>query len=123
MGNLGRYQLMTTLAKKVGGPDTFMGALVGAGVIIGVGGTVIALKVKKSIAKKNKEKEAAAAEERIYTVVTEGVSNEGVEFHTGDQFKVLAQDGDAVLIEKIGDADNPYFVARDLLEVISDYGL
>ena len=39
----------------------------------------------------------------------------------GDKFKVLESDGDAVLIEKIGDLTNPYFVSAELLKDISDY--
>ncbi len=38
-----------------------------------------------------------------------------------ETFKVLERDGNAVLIEKLGDDNNPYFVAAELLNEISDY--
>lgn len=49
------------------------------------------------------------------------VSNEGLQFHVGETFKVLERDGNAVLIEKLGDDNNPYFVVAELLNEISDY--
>ena len=42
-------------------------------------------------------------------------------FSVDDTFKVLEIDGDAALIEKIGDENNPYFVSGCFLESISDY--
>ena len=42
-------------------------------------------------------------------------------FSVDDTFKVLEIDGDATLIEKIGDENNPYFVSGCFLESISDY--
>ena len=38
-----------------------------------------------------------------------------------DTFKVLEIDGDAALIEKIGDENNPYYVSARFLRGISDY--
>ena len=49
------------------------------------------------------------------------MSNEGLEFKIGDQFRVLESDKDAILIEKIGDNNNPYFVSAELLKNISDF--
>lgn len=49
------------------------------------------------------------------------MSNEGLQFVVGEQLRVLEIAGDVVLIEKIGDTDNPYFVSADLLRSISDY--
>ncbi len=42
-------------------------------------------------------------------------------FKEGDHFKVLEEDGDSVLIELLGNDDNPYFVSKELLKEISDY--
>ena len=58
---------------------------------------------------------------QIYTVKTEGTSNEGLLFKVNDKFRVLEQDGDAVLIEKIKDEHNPYFVSAKFISSISDY--
>ena len=58
---------------------------------------------------------------QVYIVDKQGVSNEGMILESGDSFNVLESDGDAVLIEKIGDSNNPYFVSSELLKEISDY--
>lgn len=61
------------------------------------------------------------ADTKVYSVTAEGISNEGLEFKIGDQFRVLETDKDAVLIEKLDDDDNPYFVSEELLTNISNY--
>lgn len=121
MSNLGWYQVMTTLAKKVGGPLKLAGLLVGGGAALGggavVGGQKVAKKVNQYRDKKKKAEEAAV----VYEVHTDGKSNEGLVFTVGDRFRILETDGDAVLIEKIGDKQNPYFVSGKFLASISDY--
>ena len=67
--------------------------------------------------RKKKQEEAAI----VHTVKKDGKSKEGLIFKVGDQFKVLEVDGDAALIERIGDNNNPYFVSVDFLKTISDY--
>ena len=67
------------------------------------------------------EKKREAESAVIDRVHTEGKSNEGLLFSVDDTFKVLEIDGDAALIEKIGDENNPYFVSGCFLESISDY--
>lgn len=123
MSNLGWYQIMTTVAKKCGGPLKLFGLVAGGGILVGALGTKavdgVAGSVKNTAAKKKKAREQL----KIYNVCEEGVSNEGLQFHVGDTFKVLERDGNAVLIEKIGDSNNPYFVASDFLNKISDYKL
>lgn len=121
MSNLGWYQILTSVAKKVGGPKQLIGILVGSGALIGggavIGGNAIKKKVESKIDKKRQAEKAAI----IYTVTTEGKSNEGLVFKPGDTFRVLETDGDAGLIEKLGDDNNPYFVSLKFLETISDY--
>lgn len=121
MGNLGWYQIMTTMAKRVGGPLKLAGLVFGGGAVVGggavAGGIAIKNKVVEKLDKKKKQEETAI----IHTVTTEGQSNEGLAFNVGDQFKVLEVDGDAALIEKLGDSNNPYFVSVDFLKGISDY--
>lgn len=126
MSNLGGYQTLTTLAKKVGGPGKLVALIAGGGVLLGgiavKGGGFVIKKGKKAIAK-HKEKNGTSLEnnQTTYTVQQDGESNEGLEFKVGDKFKVLDSDGDAILIELIGNKNNPYFVSKDLLERISDF--
>ncbi|MBQ8296634.1 MAG: hypothetical protein IJX77_02485 [Ruminococcus sp.] len=122
MSNLGGYQWLTTVAKKVGGPKNLVLIIAGAGAVIYKGGEIVVKKTVKEIKKRmSQEKLPEIADTKIYTVTAEGTSNEGLEFKIGDQFKVLETDKDAVLIEKIGDSDNPYFISAELLKNISNY--
>ena len=121
MNNLGWYQVITTWSKKVGGPLNLLGIVAGVGELGGVAGTkgieaLVASQKKKAI-----EKEKVAELSKTYTIIKDGVSNEGLQFHVGETFKVLERDGNAVLIEKLGDDNNPYFVASEFLNGISDY--
>lgn len=122
MSNLGDYQRMTILAKKVGGPKNLAVIIAGAGAVASValykGGEIIKEKVRK---KKNKEKLKETSDSIVYSITVDGVSDDGLEFKIGDQFRVLETDKDAVLIEKIGDDNNPYFVSVEFLEMISNY--
>ena len=56
-----------------------------------------------------------------YQIITTAAkkSNEGLAFSVGDQYRILELDGDAALIEKIGDKNNPYFVSAKFLNSIS----
>lgn len=122
MSNLGDYQKMTIMAKKVGGVKNLAGISVGVGVVVGValckGVEIVAEKVSK---KKNKEKLKGTSDSIVYSITVDGVSDDGLEFKIGNQFRVLETDKDAVLIEKIGDDNNPYFVSVEFLEMISNY--
>ena len=121
MSNLGWYQIMTTTAKRVGGPIRFMGLLVGGGATVGVGLSAGVGAIMKIVAKeldKKKREEAAAV---VHTVTKDGQSNEGLAFKVGDQFKILEIDGNAAMIEILGDGNNPYFVSTEFIKSISDY--
>lgn len=120
MGNLGVYQWMTTTSKKVGGPINFL-LLIGTGGAVASDITKVVVKKIKRTVKQNKEKKQKNIEARIYTILTPGKSADDVAFAMGDQFRVLESDGDAVLIKKIEDDNNPYFVSAALLRKISDY--
>ena len=125
MSNLGKYQTMTTVAKIFGGPVKFIGAVFGAGALIGIpSGIVIKGFVEKGVdfvRKKRLEKEAING--ITYTVTSEGTDKQGLHFMVGDDFKVLEADGNAILIEKIGDENNPYVVSADFLSSISAFKL
>ena len=122
MSNLGDYQRMTILAKKVGGPKNLAVIIAGAGAVASValykGGEIVKEKVRK---KKNKEKLKETSDSIVYSITVDRVSDDGLEFKIGDQFRVLETVKNAVLIEKIGDDNNPYFVSVEFLEMISNY--
>lgn len=116
MSNLGLYQSVVTAMKKCGGPVKFLA-------YVGIGGYAVIRAGEAGVKKvyrmiKNRKGGIPLKE---YVVKKEGVSNEGLKFNVGDCFKVLGTDGDATLIDKIGEEDNPYCVATELLVDISDY--
>lgn len=119
MSNLGTYQTMTTLAKKFGGPIQLMlGVAVGGYFVIRVG-EAGAKKAVLTIKKRSSKNQNNYTD--VFVVHTKGESNEGLIFNAGDQFRVLEIDKDAVLIEKIGNTDNPYIVSANLLDSISNF--
>lgn len=126
MGNLGGYQTIVEWSKKLGGPGKFVAALlvvgaVGGGIIV-KGGEVIVKKGKQAVnSYKEKKKTKSEKVEVIYTANISKEINEGLTINEGDQFMVLADDGNAVMVELLGNDNNPYFVDADLLRSISDY--
>lgn len=121
MSNLGAYQWMTTAAKKVGGPGNLLLLAGTAGAVLYKGGETVVKQCIKTVKVNKSIKSATEAKGDLYKVTSTGISNEGLEFAVGDQFRVLEADGDSVLIEKIGNENNPYFVSAELLRKISDY--
>lgn len=121
MSNLGWYQIMTVLAKRVGGPLKLAGIIAGAGAL--AGGSAVGLGVAaknmfdKSLEKKRQEAEAAI----VYTITSNGKSNEGLQFRIGEKVRVLERDRDALLIERLDDENSPYYVSSKFLESISEY--
>lgn len=117
MSNLGLYQKMTIYAKKVGGPINFLLLIASCG--YGVG-KMIEGGIKKSVKIiKNHSNDKTSI--KLHHVHSECTCSGGVNFKTGDSYIILERDKDAVLIEKIGDTNNPYFVSVDLLRSISDF--
>lgn len=121
MSNLGWYQVLTSMAKAAGGPKQLLGKTLGLGAILGGGAVFLGSFLKKKITDEIEKKKILEEAAIVYTVNMEGKSNEGLLFEAGDTFKVLEKAGDAGLIEKLGDKNNPYFVSLKFLESISDY--
>ena len=122
MSNLGGYQRLTTIAKKVGGPTNLVLLIAGSGAVVYKGGEILVRKAIKNVNKLYAENSSEISSQ-IYIVNKQGVSNENLAFELGDRFKVLEFDGDAILIEKIGDSNNPYVVSSEFLEKISNYNV
>lgn len=121
MSNLGAYQWMTTASKKVGGPINFLLLVATTGATIYKGGEIVVRKCIRTIKSHKKANIAIESKDNLYKVNIACKSNAGLEFEIGEQFRILVADGDSMLIEKIGDRNNPYFVPVKLLREISDY--
>lgn len=123
MSNLGGYQRMTTVAKAVGGPGSAVALVLGAGVVIGgalvAGGSRFVRTVKRGAHEATTKPPAAKG--RVYEATRSGADDAGFVIHAGDRFRVLESDGDAILVELLGDPHNPYFVSAAFLRTISDF--
>ena len=119
MSNLGTYQWMTIVTKKVGGSVNLLLLTGTAGAALYKSGEVVVKRCVRTI-KARKATTLAIEEEKLYEVAMDGRSNKGLEFVVGDTFRVLEANGNSVLIEKIGDTNNPYFVSAEILSKISD---
>ena len=108
MSNLGSYQIMVELAKKVGGP-IILGILTA---ITGyVGGKTIEISIKFV---KNKSEYDDGA---IYEVT----DTYEIKLNVGDKFKVIGGHLNSLLVELLGKNNNPYVMDKQLLVRISNY--
>lgn len=123
MGNLGSYQTLTTMSKKVGGPKKLVTLLVGGGVVLGV--TIE--KSRKYIDKKKKEllykfknKNYSVEKDNIYIIIKNCEINKELKLEENNLYRILECDGDVALIELIGNDNNPYIASKKVLENISE---
>lgn len=122
VGNLGNYQLMTAVAKKVGGPVGLLAAALGTGYVIGrtteAGGKRGIGALKNAI---NRRKAPCELKGKVFVVRADGIDDQGIEFKAGAEYRVLECSGDAILIELIGNEDNPHVASDVFLSTISDF--
>ncbi len=116
MNNLRSYKTITILSKKLGGPINLCLTILGTGIVLGNLDRII------KVFTKNRKTSGSAHDLPIFSVHSEYVDNNGADFFDGDQFIVLEEDKNSVLIEIINDSTNPYFVDKDILKEISNYG-
>jgi hypothetical protein len=127
VGNLGNYQKLVQLAKAADGPVKLALYVVAGSLIVGTTvGTVVGPVIKQGGAKaiqavKSRMNNSSVAAGRLYTVNDDADGEMGLKLCVGDQFRVLEVDGDAILVEVINNANNPYVVSGDLLQSVSDF--
>ena len=78
MSNLGVYQVMTTIAKRVGGPKNLAGILIGSGIAIGVGLTKSGELIVNKIRKIANKKTSLTMEIAVFTATVGGIDNSGL---------------------------------------------
>lgn len=80
-------------------------------------GGIVTNKYRDIKHKKNKQKDLGT-----YNVRKDSeIQKIGLKLKSGDRIRVLATDEDSILIEKIGDKNNPYFVSFDFLKDYFNY--
>ncbi|GAA2009178.1 hypothetical protein [Catenulispora subtropica] len=122
MGNLGGYQTITKTVKSLGGPKK-------ATTILVVGSYAVLRCVEAGGKKAVKAVTAArvarntpcATKDKIFAVASDGEDGSGLRLSAGDEYRVMECDGDAIQIEVLGAADNPYFVSSEFLRSVSDF--
>jgi hypothetical protein len=119
MSNLGDYQRITTLAKKLGGPKRLA-------VAVGVGGYAVIRfgegATRKAIRTLRERGEPCPLNGLVFVATSAGNDDgAGVTLDIGDRYRVLEGDGEVVLIEVLGDGGSPYFVSADFLRSVSDF--
>ncbi len=128
VGNLGAYQIMTTLAKTVGGPIKLGGIIA---LISGAGGGILAYRSRRKIEHfgysiKNKlgipnGSKKLQKQKCLYRCHSDYKISNGLTLKKNDRFSVLYADNEMALINVAGDDNNPYMVDRRELEKISNY--
>lgn len=125
MSNLGGYAWITGFIKSVGGPEKALKyTIAAAGGIFVAGGAAFAGAQKGvRLLKEKLEKRASPCPTRgeTFKIHTDGEDATGVSLRAGGEFTVLECDGPAILIQILGDADNPYFVSSEFLSMISNF--
>lgn len=116
MNNLGSYKALTVMSKKVGGPENLLLLFFGTGILVSNLDRII--KVFTNIKNKN----ITRFESPVFTIHSDFFDNLGANFKIGDQYRVIEEDDNSILIEIINDSNNPYFVDEDVLLEISNYG-
>lgn len=118
MGNLGAYQTMTALAKRVGGPKVLA-------VVTAVGGYA-ALRpaeaaVKRAVGSLRKRNVPCPTRDLTFRATSSGEDGSGLQIREGSEYRVLECDDDAVLIDLVGSVDNPHMTSGEFLASISAY--
>ena len=111
MGNLGLYEVMVTVAKRVGGPAKLGGLIFGAGTIFGIGVTQISKTINR---------EEGISQRKRYKVVSDYTNTEGLSLKKGDSFIVKSVKEGIVTIEKVEEGAF-YRISVEDLKRISDY--
>ena len=112
MGNLGDYQIMTTIAKRVGGPKKLALLFLGAGYI---GFRPIEEVIKRFVSEKTKDSKQIEYLVEGLSVSKTATDNQGLTLREGDIVNIIVFADDGVLIEIVDNENNPYFVSKDFL--------
>lgn len=118
VGNLGGYQTMTTLAKKVGGPVALAVVTAVSGWAIGRGAEAGGKAAKAAAKKRNAP---CSTKGQVFDVVSDGEDGEGLALRAGDRYRVMECDGEAILIEVLGGTNNAYFMSAQFLTSVSGF--
>ncbi len=117
-GNLGWYQTIVTLSKKVGGPKQLIALLVSGGAALGIAiENLIKQLVKLAKDHSGNQEQTSDASNDEYVAVESYSDEHGLVLAPGDTIQVIsAIDDEALLVTKVGDENSPYVLSQELLE-------
>lgn len=125
MSNLGGYQTIVQTVKALGGPKKATAIAVPAVAVAGYGilrsveaGVKGVIASRGAIAQRHTP---YPARNQLFEVTCDGADGDGLELRTGDQYRVLEGDADAICIEVLGSQSNPHFVSDAFLSAVSDF--
>lgn len=121
MSNLGWYQKIVVLSKRVGGPRNLVIGVFGGGYVVlrsvEAGGKSILNRFKKF----RQQSDLGEADPVFYTASVRADCGGGLILEPGDEFSEVARDAESVIISVDGKPDNPYTVSAYLLADVSSY--
>ncbi|BDA65738.1 hypothetical protein [Actinomyces capricornis] len=122
MGNLGNYQTMVTFAKQVGGPLALAAVTAVSGWAVGrgaeAGGKAVWRRVRPHDQRRGVEPQEYP---KRLTITSDADCGAGLTLHAGDEIRVLERDSDALLVEIIGNNNNPHVVSAEALRSVSNF--
>lgn len=122
VGNLGNYLRMVKLAKQVGGPLVLGAVTAVGGWAVGRGAEAGGKAVWRRVRTHDQNRSVEFREcPEYFTVTSSADCGAGLTLHVGDEIRVLERDGDALLVEIVGNNDNPHVVSAEVLRRISDF--
>ncbi len=120
MSNLGMYQTIVVLAKKMGGPKNFIGCLLVAGGVAGSAITAGISKINNGLKKKSVNSSQDAITLYPYEILKNGKEKK-LSVKKKDRFRVVDSDDDVIFIEKLSDPGSLYAFSIRFLEDVSDF--
>lgn len=121
MSNLGLYAEITRISKKCGGPVNFLLLVAGGGYVVSrlaESGVKWSYKKIKSIINKFND---SLNDKKIYVANSNYSNDYDLKLDEGERFYVLGIDGDAVIVAKTSDKNNPYVISYSDLVACSNY--
>ncbi len=118
LDNLGGYGWLPRLAKRAGGPGRLVAGIFVAGIVATKTCQATAPCVKDWWTSRQQGRDVPGAP---HVVTTTAMDDQGLALSTGDEFRVMTRDGDAVMIEVVGRDDNPWMVSAEFLARVSDF--
>ena len=112
MGNLGAYQLLTTVAYKVGGPGELVAIIAGSGYAIlrtAEAGVKRLKPIKSRMKKMSREK--ADYESEKFEINKSFNDDRGLSLHKGDKIRVLTKIDEEMLLIMKNDDSKPYCIS------------